>query len=794
MRFAVIGHGIVVRDDLDLRFARAALRDFQRARNVGDRIVLRYILAARIHDLRVVRNEQVIILARVDLAAVDRYGFNRLILYRRGRVVADFAVRLAVVFDGVVLRGNRDRRRQNLQPAVRYLEGHVLEVAVQVMEVFRRKAHHVFASVRFRRDILARLVFEIAFLIQRVRDARHLIAGHSLLGAVIGFCLRIAHDRHDYLIGQLRDFELAELRFDRVVLGKRVLVQRVGELVLALADAQLAAGHVIGRAFAVRKAVVGYGHGVIRQRFAVVNLLAAAARHDHGALLDLQLAVAGRYQIVADLRFHSGFDIHAVHSCDHVGGLAEVGKRAFSGHEHGEYVAVARRERGRGESGLSQRRAVVLAARVARGDRHLHRVDHHRAVLDHEFNIREVRIHVFEIGAQDAERIRACVGRGRRPVCLIVRHLYARLHVVEIVIRNHARIAGHGVLLRVIGEFAAVFSDRHRHLVGHGRHGQLARLQRNRIVLRKRRCGQNVFLDHVVAFADVQLAADDGRRRDAFAGNKRALRNRISVLRKLRAVVNLLIRACRQFNFDRRDRKRAAHLFHVRVLVAIGDFQFNDFVVAGRCVRNVLHCLRDLRGHGIAGGKLRAFASLYGIAFFAVGYGVTAVSVFLSVVGPAIAVRYNLQFLLARSDFEFAFMTDDRIVPPIKRGARSEHDRVHDAADLGDRADRRHVAHFTFNESAINGNVRTGQRRAIVLLLRAFGRKHDLARLNRQRAVHAMDGELLRYVVSCFVAHDFRADDHDRVAIEHVRAFLARRKSFNRVFLSIHGELGVFQA
>ena len=98
-------------------------------------------------------------------------------------------------------------------------------------------------------------------------------------------------DRHGHLVSRRGDFQRAIFRSDGVVVGLRVLVQRVGERVVDLTNIGDGAGHIVGRTLACGKAVAGHGHVAVRQRRAVVDLLGAARSQRHGALCDGQLAV-----------------------------------------------------------------------------------------------------------------------------------------------------------------------------------------------------------------------------------------------------------------------------------------------------------------------------------------------------------------------------------------------------------------------------------------------------------------------------------------------------------------------
>ena len=109
-----------------------------------------------------------------------------------------------------------------------------------------------------------------------------------MLPTVILHSIRLARDRHNHFGFGCRDCQRSFGLGDRIVVRLRALVQRVGERVRARANNRLASRHVIHRAFAVSKAVAAYRHFAVRQRIAVVDLLARARGQRHAALVDRQ--------------------------------------------------------------------------------------------------------------------------------------------------------------------------------------------------------------------------------------------------------------------------------------------------------------------------------------------------------------------------------------------------------------------------------------------------------------------------------------------------------------------------
>ena len=101
----------------------------------------------------------------------------------------------------------------------------------------------------------------------------------------------MSRDLHNHFGRRRRDFQLSFGLGDIVVRQLRVTVQRVGERVIALANVRLRARHVVRRAFFSNKALAANRYLVVRQRCAVVDLLARARGQRHIALLDRQLSV-----------------------------------------------------------------------------------------------------------------------------------------------------------------------------------------------------------------------------------------------------------------------------------------------------------------------------------------------------------------------------------------------------------------------------------------------------------------------------------------------------------------------
>ena len=260
--------------------------DFQLAFGLFDCVVVR--LRALVQRI----GERVIALANVRLASrhVIRRAFavskavsaaNRHLVVRQRLAVVDLLARA---------RGQRHLALLDHELAVFDHERHLREVRVPVREVLRLQRHVVRARVgalHFRSAIKR----EVFFRVQLVADVGNRVARYGLLGSVILRGASVLLDRHNHFVRDRRDFQLAFGRGNRVVDRLRIAVQLVGERVLALANVRLRARHLVRRAFAFNKAVSAYRHRAVRQRRAVVDLLARARCQRHLALLNHELAV-----------------------------------------------------------------------------------------------------------------------------------------------------------------------------------------------------------------------------------------------------------------------------------------------------------------------------------------------------------------------------------------------------------------------------------------------------------------------------------------------------------------------
>ena len=186
--------------------------------------------------------------------------------------------------------------------------------------------------------------------------------------AVVGGLSAVRFDFNLVLLRTILDLQRTFSLRDVVVVGLRVVLQRVAECVRTAADRQLAAAEFVRRAFAFdppgldRQAVRVLAFDVfIRQRYSIELLLRVAARQCHVALVDLQFAVIGGVIVVRV----SGFDL--------VGHGADVGDTwHFVGPGRAAVRAVLNRRAlghaGRGAAIMG--RTVVHVAVVNSLDRH----------------------------------------------------------------------------------------------------------------------------------------------------------------------------------------------------------------------------------------------------------------------------------------------------------------------------------------------------------------------------------------------------------------------------------------
>jgi len=91
-------------------------------------------------------------------------------------------------------------------------------------------------------------------------------------------CVGTAVTRHrDFILSlAVGNRQCSVMGCDLIVVSQCAYVQRVGELILAAANQRLGSGDIIGRAFAGRESIAGYGDFIIGQRVAVILLLGSS--------------------------------------------------------------------------------------------------------------------------------------------------------------------------------------------------------------------------------------------------------------------------------------------------------------------------------------------------------------------------------------------------------------------------------------------------------------------------------------------------------------------------------------
>ena len=167
--------------------------------------------------------------------------------------------------------------RGNGELAVDDYKRHLGEVAVRILEVLGLKLHVIGADVDRAHRVVARKL-EVGILIQLVGSAE-VVAAHRLLGSIVFEGSGVLGDGNDDLRIVLGYDQLAELVRNQVVAFARTLIERVRELVVALADIRLRAGDVASHALAIEETNVhakrSGGDGAIGKRPAVIHLVRA---------------------------------------------------------------------------------------------------------------------------------------------------------------------------------------------------------------------------------------------------------------------------------------------------------------------------------------------------------------------------------------------------------------------------------------------------------------------------------------------------------------------------------------
>ena len=201
-----------------------------------------------------------------------------------------------VVDLGVCCRGQGDGALADLQRAVHYHELYFFEVHIFVCEVTCLQLHRVAAGICAIHGRVA-AEGEVCLFVQRVADF-HGVARDSLFCSVVLFRSAVFLDGYGDLIGQLGNRQGAFYCCDVIVGCLCAFIQLVGEGICAAADFRLAAGHIIGCAFAFNKAVAVDCDFVICQSGTVVDLAVGCRGEGYVALIDNQGACCGADSIV----------------------------------------------------------------------------------------------------------------------------------------------------------------------------------------------------------------------------------------------------------------------------------------------------------------------------------------------------------------------------------------------------------------------------------------------------------------------------------------------------------------
>ena len=242
----------------------------------------------------------------------------------------------------------------------------------------------------------------------------------------------------------------------------------------------------------------------------------------------------------------------------------------------------------------------------------------------------------------------------------------------------------------------------------------------------------------VVAAAHLGLAARDRHALDRVAF--RQCRVRVAVLRQRRAVICFLVAVRRDRQCLLRDAQRAVRCAYARVLIRMRQHVCVRIVVLRR-VAYELHARRRCGDRDrVVRRKREHLARRIRCDFRAVvRHRVHLFGVRRAVVRPALRCRRDRQRAVIRRDLQRAFFLDDRVVGLLERFGRRVNDRVRDFAFFNrrDAADRLDVGDFAGYEAGVvfrihlpAGNRGSGQRCAVVWLLRGFAYERDGTRID----------------------------------------------------------------
>ena len=436
--------------------------DGERAGRLGHDIVLRNVVAAGVFNDHVA-GERAFMAADVLAFRLVGQALVGMVFHKAAIRDAGDALHFAVVGEGLALAGEAHGTRRNGELAVHaaaegVVIGHVGSTAHDFIALDNVRTFVVHVRGAAFHDRLQNVAVHQCVL--RVSEAavRQRRAVVGLFGAL---------RRDDDFPGDLCDGELALVPDDGVV---ALLEARAGGEGDGVGDfALIHVGHAAGGLDVGHLAgdeAVPAGDVRTGERRAVVFLFRRFGLQSHGARVNGELAVRhdelNVREVLAVVLKLRGIQTHRVGGrvgCFHLGGAGE-----------GEVFLRVQRVADRDRVALSRLLCAVVGGRrgVANdgdGDFLLGRRDGQRAVHDHEFNVREVRVGVLEVAGLDADIVRADIDARRRP-CGRLGRLDTGGHVVEIVIRRHGLVALHGVFLAVIGDGIGVLFDRNDDLIG----------------------------------------------------------------------------------------------------------------------------------------------------------------------------------------------------------------------------------------------------------------------------------------------------------------------------------------
>ena len=222
-------------------------------------------------------------------------------------------------------------------------------------------------------------------------------------------------DGDDHFSGNGLNFQLAVFRSDSVVGSIGVVIQLVGEAVVAFADFGLAAGHGVGCAFAVNEAGGGDGDFVLGERSAVVDLLVGAGGQSDFARGDFKRTVDNLAKRVALGDVSAAVSSRDVVASDFVHNFAFVNINHAALDDYVQYVAIYEDALSEGVAVLGERGAVIglAVAGCLDGDDCGYRAYHEAAVVCLDDDVLLCRVSCADGAFRKCCGIGACIGARR---------------------------------------------------------------------------------------------------------------------------------------------------------------------------------------------------------------------------------------------------------------------------------------------------------------------------------------------------------------------------------------------